>query len=90
MKICKVKPDYNTCCSCIDDQEMKLIANKDCQECLAKNPEHEILQIVTTIFGKVFALVIIDGKIEKLPIDRLYDVRELQPMMIKDGGRYGY
>lgn len=92
MKVCKVKPDYNFCCSCVDDQERKIIPKKGCKECLADKPEHEILQIVTTIFGKVFALVIIDEKIEKIPIDRLYGVREIQPVVIsmKEAGKYGY
>ena len=91
MKVCKVKPDTNTCCGCVDNQIWDK-ENKSCQECKAKQPEHEILKIFTTFFGKVYALVIIDEKIKKLPIDRLYDVREVQPtiMMGGNGKYYGY
>lgn len=92
MKVCKVRPDYNTCCCCTDDQLKRYIETIECKECLSKQPEHEILKIFTTVFGKVYALVIIDGKIEKLPIDRLYDVREVQPVIPTYGGvkYYGY
>lgn len=87
MKVCKIKPTTNDCCCCREDQLKKYIVDQECKECLSKRPDCEILQIVTTIFGKVFALVLVDGKIEKLPIERLYDVREVY--MVKEGN-YGY
>lgn len=89
MRICKIHPSNNDCCCCIDDQ---LTTGKkiECSGCLANQPEHEILQIITTIFGKVYALVIVDGKIKKLPIDNIYDVQEVQPMIGGAGKYYGY
>ena len=86
MKVCKVKPDYNFCCSCVDDQERKLIPKKSCKECLADKPEHEFMGITTNFFGKIHALVIIDGKIKKIPIDRLYDIRNVRPTIPMNGG----
>ena len=90
MKICKIKPTVNDCCCCIDDHADKNMT-ADCRTCLSKQPEHEILDIFTTLFGKSYALVIVDGFIEKLPIDRLYDVKKVQPVMGGNGKKYyGY
>ena len=89
MKVCKVHPSKNECCCCIDEQLDKRI-NKECADCITNQPEHEILKIFTTFFGKVYVLVIVDGKIEKVPINRIYGVREVQPMIGMGGNKYGY
>lgn len=77
MKICKVKASTNDCCACIDYQIYSKIL-EDCSRCLFKK-DYELLKIVTPIFGKPYALLIIEGKIAKIPLKRIYDVREADP-----------
>lgn len=91
MKVCKVKPLKNDCYCCVDDQVHDGI-KISCDECLSKQPECEIISIYPTFFGKVYALVLVGGEIKKLPIERLYEVKEVQPIISINGGvrNYGY
>ena len=77
MKIlCKVNPDNNTCCGCIDDQWSGVIKKKSCKECLSRIPDYEILQLGHTFFGGDWAMVLNDeGKIERVKLSRVFDVR---------------
>lgn len=55
MTICRLKPDHNVCCSCIDAQ-VDTGEKKDCNTC----PEFswvELLQLGATIFGRDYAFV---------------------------------
>lgn len=79
MKICKVEPSHNDCCACIDLQIMCGVV-EDCSKCIFKK-DYEILKIVTPIFGKSYAMIVKDGKIEKVPLKRIYDVREVDPFV---------
>ena len=72
MDICRLKPDYNTCCSCIDIQ-LDTGEKKDCNDC----PEHSWVRLIhlgRTIFGKDYAYVygpITDWKIVRVDSGRL-------------------
>lgn len=55
MNICKLKPDYNTCCSCIDTQ-LDTGEKKDCAHCL-ECTWVRILSLGRTIFGRNYAFV---------------------------------
>lgn len=72
MDICRLKPDYNVCCSCIDTQ-VDTGEKKDCNIC----PEHSWVRIVhmgCTVFGKEYAFVygpITDWKIQKVDANRI-------------------
>lgn len=55
MDICRLKPDHNICCSCIDIQ-LDTHKKKDCLLC----PEYSwvrLLHLGRTIFGKDYAYV---------------------------------
>jgi hypothetical protein len=72
MEICRLKPDHNTCCSCIDTQ-IDAGEKIDCNGC----PEHSwvrLLHLGRTIFGKDYAYVygpITDWKIIRVDAARL-------------------
>ena len=55
MDICRLKPDYNTCCSCIDTQ-LDTGEKKDCTKCL-ECTWVRILSLGCTIFGRDYAFV---------------------------------
>ena len=72
MTICRLKPDHNVCCSCIDEQ-VDAGKKKDCDKC----PEYlwvELLQLGATIFGRNYAFVTgpsTNWTIEKVDAKRL-------------------
>ena len=71
--ICKVKPDHNTCCSCIDDQESGIKPIMDCNECISRIPDYEILQVGHSFLTGDWAIVIgkNERKLERVPISRI-------------------
>lgn len=74
-KICKVKPDKDHCCCCIDDQ----IDNdtfKDCDVCVMKQPDSELLSFGSSVFGKDYAFVLMNGVIKRVPLDRVRHIRD--------------
>lgn len=75
MKVCRVRPDDNACYCCIDEQIDAGII-KNCKDCPEDPYEYQILQLGVTLLGKPYVLVLYDGKIKKVHIDRLYNVRE--------------
>lgn len=75
MKICKVRPNHNQCCACLDIQ----ISNNsvlDCEKCGLGNKTYELLQIGTGFWSGDYAMVQNDGKLEKVALSRIYDVKE--------------
>ena len=75
MKTCKVKPDHNTCCSCLDIQIDNGIII-DCEKCKSNNVRYTLLQIGTGFWSGDYAFVEKDGVIKKVPLYRVYDVKE--------------
>ena len=75
MKICKVKPDRSTCSACLDIQEMCNVVD-DCSKCKSNTDTYELLQIGTGFFSGDYAMVQKDGKITKVSLSRIYDVKE--------------
>lgn len=76
MKVCKIKPSHETCRHCIFVQQMYNVV-ESCNRC-KDTKEYEIVQYGTNFWSDTYALVIIDGKLEKVPAYRLYDIREVQ------------
>ena len=75
--VCKLKIDKNTCYSCLDDQisSNKYIA---CEKCELKKREYEILSMGHSLFKGDWAMVLRpDGAIERVSLDRVYDVRHI-------------
>lgn len=77
MKICKVKLTQNTCLSCIDTQ-MTFGVIDDCSKCKLKSQQYELLSIGTSFWSGDWAMVQKDGKIEKVALDRVYDIEEVK------------
>lgn len=75
MKICKVRPDYSTCSACIAAQEMFNVVD-DCSRCKLNTDTYELLQIGTGFWSGDYAMVQKDGKITKVSLNRVYDVKE--------------
>lgn len=74
-RLCKVKPSKYTCATCIDIQE-SYNQVKMCSDCDLHNRLYEILEFGHGLFTGTYALVLYDGKIKKVPIDRVYDIVE--------------
>ena len=75
MKICKVKPDRSTCSACLATQEMYNVVD-DCKTCKLNTDTYELLQIGTGFLSGDYAMVQKDGKITKVSLSRIYDVKE--------------
>lgn len=78
MKIlCKVLPDHNLCCDCIDGQEDGRSEKLACNDCLDRAPDYEILQFGHSLFGGDWAMVLLDGEVERVKLDRVKRVRTI-------------
>ena len=77
-KICKVKPAYSTCKKCVDAQ-VQFNGFKDCETCLETQVDCELMKIVvsTGFMGDDYAVVLCNGKLEKVLLNRVFDVREV-------------
>lgn len=75
MKICKVRPDRSTCSDCLATQEMFNVVD-DCSKCKLNTDTYELLQIGTGFWSGDYAIVQKDGKITKVALSRVYDVKE--------------
>ena len=75
MKICKVRPDRSTCSDCLATQEMFNVVD-DCSKCKLNTDTYELLQIGAGFFSVDYAMVQKDGKITKVSLSRIYDVKE--------------
>lgn len=75
MKICKVRPDRSTCSACLATQEMYNVVD-DCSKCKLNTDTYELLQIGAGFLGVDYAMVQKDGKIIKVSLSRIYDVKE--------------
>ena len=75
MKICKVRPDHSTCSACIATQEMFTVID-DCGKCKLNTDTYELLQIGTGFWSGNYAMVQKGGKITKVSLNRVYDVKE--------------
>lgn len=68
MKVCKVMPDRSICSQCL--------AITDCKACKLNTGTYELLQIGTGFWSGDYAMVQKDGKITKVALRRVYDVKE--------------
>jgi hypothetical protein len=75
MKICKVRPDRSTCSACLATQEMFNVVD-DCSKCKLNTDTYELLQIGAGFLSVDYAMVQKDGKITKVSLSRIYDVKE--------------
>lgn len=80
MRVCKVSPPAGACSMCVDMWE-SLSGNVEeipnCLECEYNTKEYEVIQILGGIFG-TYAILQKDGKLEKVGINRIHDLREVR------------
>ena len=76
-KICKVKLDSSTCHICFETQiAFDMVYN--CYKCDLNTREYELLQIGTSFWSGNYAMVQYDGKIKKVSLSRVYDIKEVE------------
>ena len=73
MKVCKIRPSYGTCSGCVDYAEM-CGEVPNCAKCESDN-EYELFETHFS-FWNSYAVIIKNGKFEKVDISRVYDIRE--------------
>lgn len=73
MKVCKVKPDSSVCSGCYDTAIMfgGKISCKDCNK-----EEYELIETHCSLWTS-YAVIVKKGKLQKVPMDRIYDVRDV-------------
>ena len=74
MKTCCVNPSWGECHAC-DEAAEHFDGNPNCAECERKKKRYELLEIVPGIIDD-YAFVCADGKIQKVSLDRVFDIRE--------------
>lgn len=86
MKIfCKLKPSYNTCCGCISDQLDGYKEKIDCNTCLDRTPDYEVLQFGSSLFIGDWAIVLdTEGNVERVKLDRVKKVRTVHTISFRD------
>lgn len=78
MTICKIRPDYNNCCSCIDKQ-VRIGVNYKCEECAyTSSTWFQLIKVKKSFLGKTYGIVLRYNHIEKIPLRRIFDVREVR------------
>ena len=74
MRTCKIKPTAGECRMCADTTDY-YDQIPDCSKCGYKNKRYGLLEIVSGIFSD-YAFVQSNGKIYKVSIDRIFDIKE--------------
>lgn len=80
MKVCKVHPTASQCNMCVDTWESysgDISQIPDCKQCEFNIREYKIADFVSGL-SCTYALLECDGKLEKVLISRLHDVREVE------------
>lgn len=78
MKTCKVKPTAGACRMCVDtweDLSGDVSQMPDCQTCSYNTDVYEIVDYISSFWG-TSALLQKGGKLFKVGIDRIYDIKE--------------
>ena len=75
MKVCKLYPDGFACKNCMDGEKL-YGQTRDCSKC-NHNSEYELLLIGTGFWSGDYAMVQKDGKIKKVALCDVYDVKEI-------------
>lgn len=79
MKICKVYPTRSDCMMCADTWESfssDVSQMPDCRTCCYNTQEYRLVDFVNGLFN-TYALLEYRGKIEKVSISRIHDIREV-------------
>ena len=73
MKVCKIKPDSSVCSACVD---MAYTCGEvpNCELC-GTNKEYELLETHCSFWNN-YAVIVKNGKLEKVAMSRVYGIRE--------------
>ena len=74
MKSCKIRPTLGECNMCAEITEY-FDQPPDCSKCDYNTKRYELIEVVSGIFND-YAFVSSNGKMQKVLIDRVYDIRE--------------
>lgn len=74
MRTCKVRPSVGECYSCGDTADF-FGGMPNCSECGYKKLKYELIEIKSGFFND-YAFVQRNGKIMKVSLDRIYDIKE--------------
>ena len=80
MKVCKVYPTKSHCDMCIDTWETlcgDISQMPDCKQCEFNTREYKIIDFVNGLFC-TYALLEHSGKLGKVLVSRLHDIREVE------------
>lgn len=75
MLIAKLNPISSICSDCLDTQLMYTQV-EDCNKCTLRNKKCQIISTGSNLWSGDYAIILIDGKFEKVSQSRLYDIRE--------------
>lgn len=77
-KICRVKPRYEVCKACVDAQ-LFYQEHEDCTRCSMTNKEYELVSFgAGSFWSSDYAMVQADGRIYKVPLSDVYDIRDVE------------
>lgn len=74
MHTCKIKPSAFTCRTCLDVAD-SCNAIPDCDKCKHQTMRYDLIQIGSNFWGG-YAIVQAEGKLQKVALDRVYDIQE--------------
>ncbi len=73
MKTCKVRPSIGECRMCIDAEDF--FGAPNCAKCVYNTSRYQLISIESGIFND-HAFIQLGGKITKVSLDRVYDIKE--------------
>lgn len=79
MRVCKLTPPALACRMCVDTWETlsgDISQMPNCNTCTYNTREYEVLDFASTFFG-TGVLVAYDGKVQRVNISRIRDLREV-------------
>lgn len=77
MKTCKVKPERSVCQACMSLSNSGFVYPSDCMTCNENTDVYELLEVGVKPFWGNFAMVMKDGRIRRVSLDRVYDVKDV-------------
>ena len=75
MKTCKIKPPVGACIACFDIDYDENEPRVHCSTCSYNTKRYELLEVKSGLIND-YAFIQSDGKIQKVSLDRVYDVKE--------------
>ena len=74
-RICRVRPSNFQCYMC-DEMAQSCNTIPDCHKCIHEVEPCELISVGTGFWSGDYAMVLHNGRIEKVSLDRIYDIKE--------------